>query len=127
MQIEWSEGGCRSWRESSRRGEEKPAHLCKNEAKAGVSLSGGRKEIFEGNGDALRRDAGKRADRAACGEVISCSRDQERWRTELELCRGESFDDDHRSAALGTAPQRVGGWCGRGFRFGLWWNCVESS
>src|SRR5262249_51753685 len=33
----------------------------------------------------------------------------------------------HRSSAFGTAPQGLGGWCGRGFRFGLRWNCVESS
>jgi hypothetical protein len=58
------------------------------------------------NGDTLRRDALQRVDRAVCGRVISCSRGQERWRTELELCGCESFDDDHRSAALGTAPQR---------------------
>jgi hypothetical protein len=59
------------------------------------------------NEGTLRRDALKRAESAECGRVISCSRGQERWRTELELCRRESFDDGHRSAALGTAPQRV--------------------
>ena len=78
------------------------------------------------NGDTLRRDALKRADSAVCGRVMSCSRGQERWRTELELCSCESFDDGHRFAALGTAPQRVQGRSGRGFRFGLRWSCVES-
>jgi hypothetical protein len=67
----------------------------------------GMKKVSSSDGDRLRRDARKRADRAVCGRVISCSRSQERWRTELELCHGESFDDGHRSAALGTAPQRV--------------------
>jgi len=59
----------------------------------------------------------KGADRAVCGRVVSCGRGQERWRTELELCRGESFDDDHRSTALGTAPQRVRSRSGRRLRF----------
>ena len=69
------------------------------------------------NRDTLRRDALKRSDRAVCGRVISCSPGQEWWRTELELCGGESFDDGHRSAALGTAPQRVRCSSGRRFRF----------
>ena len=79
-----------------------------------------------GNGDTLRRDALKRAERAVCGRVISCSCDQERWRTKLELCRGESFDDGHRSAALGTAPQRVRYRCGGSFRFVFRWSGVKS-
>ncbi len=78
------------------------------------------------NEGTLRRDALKRADSAVCGRVISCSRGQERWRTELELCRRESFDDGHRSAALGTAPQRVRDRSGRGFRFVFRWRGVES-
>ena len=78
------------------------------------------------NGDTLRRDALKRAESAECGRVISCSRGQERWRTELELCRRESFDDSHRSAALGTAPQRVRYRSGRSFRFVFRWNGVKS-
>ena len=44
----------------------------------------------------------------------------------MELCCGESFDDDHRSAALGTAPQRLR--CRRGgrFRFAFRWSGLES-
>ena len=80
-----------------------------------------------GNGDTLRRDALMRAGSAVCGRVISCSCDQERWRTELELCRCESFDDGHRSAALGTVPQRMRSRRGRRFRFIFWWSGVESS
>ena len=97
--------------------EEEPAHLCKDESMAEVSLAGDRKKMSGGNGDTLRRDALKRAERAVCGRVISCSCDQERWRTKLELCRGESFDDGHRSAALGTAPQRVRCRSSRSFGF----------
>lgn len=41
--------------------------------------------------------------------------------------RSESLHDGHGATALGTAPQGRGGWCGRGFRFGLRWDCVESS
>ena len=69
---------------------------------AEVSQGGKRKTMSGGNGDRLRRHARKRADRGVCGRVISCSRGQEWWRTELELCGGESFDDGHRSAALGN-------------------------
>ena len=78
------------------------------------------------SGDTLRQDALKRADSALCGRVISCNRGQEWWRTELELCGGESFDDGHRSAALRTAPQRVRGRSGRSFRFLFRWRGVES-
>jgi hypothetical protein len=78
------------------------------------------------NGGTLRRDALKRAESAECGRVISCSRGQERWRTELELCRRESFDDGHRSAALGTPPQRVRYRSSRSFRFVFRWRGVES-
>jgi hypothetical protein len=44
----------------------------------------------------------------------------------LELCGCESFDDGHRSAALGTAPQRVRSRSGRRFRFVFRWSGVES-
>jgi hypothetical protein len=78
------------------------------------------------HGDTFRRDAVKRVDSVVCGRVISCSRGQERWRTELELCGCESFDDGHRSAALGATPQRVGCRSGRRFRFVFRWSGVES-
>jgi hypothetical protein len=121
MQIEWSEGW-RSSRESSRPVEEEPVPLCKDESMAEVSRGGDRKKMSGGNGDTLRRDARKRADRVGCGRVISCSRGQERWRAELELCRGEAFDDRHGPTALGTAPQRVSSGSGRWFGFSSRWN-----
>jgi len=93
---------------------------------AEVSQGGKRKTMSGGNGDRLRRHARKRADRAVCGRVISCSRGQEWWRTELELCGGESFDDGHRSAALGATPQWVGSRSSRRFRFVFRWSGVES-
>ena len=106
--------------------EEEPPHLCKDEAMVEVRLGGDGRKMSGSNGDTLRRDALKRADSAVCGRVISCSRGQERWRTELELCRCESFDDRHRSAACWTAPQRVRCRSGRGFRFVLPGSGVES-
>ena len=118
--------GCRSSRGSSKPVEEEPAHLCKGESMAEVSLGGERKKMSGGKRGTLRRDALKRADSAVSGRVISCSRGPERWRTELELCRGESFDDGHRCAALGTAPQRVQGRRGRGFRFVFRWSGMKS-
>ena len=44
----------------------------------------------------------------------------------MELCRCESFDDGHRSAALRTTPQRVRCRSGRSFRFLFRWSGVES-
>ena len=44
----------------------------------------------------------------------------------MELRRCESFDDDHRSTALGTAPQRVRWRSGRSFRVVFRWSGVES-
>ena len=44
----------------------------------------------------------------------------------MELCGCESFDDGHRSAALGTAPQRVRCRRGQRFRFVFRWSGVES-
>lgn len=90
------------------------------------NLLWGMKKVSSGDGDTLRRRALKRASSWGCGRVISCSCDQERWRTKLELCRRESFDDGHRSAALGTAPQRVRCRSGRGFRFVFRWSGVKS-
>src|SRR5260370_40996800 len=98
MQIEWSEGGVRSSRESSRPLEEEPGDLCKDESMAEVSLGGDRKKVSGCKGDTLRRDAPKRADSAGCGRVISWGRGQERWGTEVGLCGCKSFDHAHRSA-----------------------------
>src|SRR5258707_13661176 len=96
--------------------------VCECELPFDAILSDGVKKVSSGQGDTLRRDALKRADSAVCGRVISCSHEQRRWRTELELCRCESFDDDHWPTALGTAPQRVSSWSGRGFGFSSRWN-----
>ena len=100
--------------------------LCEHESMAEVSLVVDRKKMSGSKGDTLRRDALKRADSAVCGRVISCSRGQGRWRTELELCGCESFDGGHRSTALGTAPQRVRCRNGRRLRFVFRWSGVES-
>ena len=106
--------------------QQEPAHLCKGESVAEVRLGGDGKKRVGWKRDTLWRDALKSADSAVCGRVISCSGGQERWRTELELRCGESFDDGHRSAALGTAPQRVSCKSGRRFRFGFRWSGMES-
>ena len=48
------------------------------------------------------------------GLVVSCGGSEEKgWRTQLRLCRRESFDDYHEPTTLGTAPKR-GGFMGRG-------------
>ena len=44
----------------------------------------------------------------------------------MELRRGESFDDGHGCAALGTAPERVSCRGNRRFRFVFGWSGVES-
>jgi len=93
---------------------------------AEVILGEDRKKMSGCNEGTLGRDALKGAESAVCGRVISCSRGQERWRTELELCHGESFDDGHRSATVGTAPQRGRCRSGRRFRFVFRWSGMES-
>ena len=40
--------------------------------------------------------------------VVSCGSRDHRWRTKLDLGSGESFDDHHRSSALGTEPKITG-------------------
>ena len=90
------------------------------------NLLWGMKKLSGSDGDTLRRDALNRANRAVCGRGISCSRGQERWRTELELCGCESFDNDHWSAALGTAPQRVRCRSGGRLRFVFRWSGMEN-
>ena len=115
MQIERGERGV----EVRRRGS---AAVWEGELPFDTILSDGVKEVSSGEGDTLRREALQRNDSWGCGQVISCSPEQPRWRTELELCRCESFDDDHWATALGTAPQRVSSWSGRGFGFSSRWN-----
>ena len=44
----------------------------------------------------------------------------------MELGRGESFDDGHGSAAVGTAPERPRRRSGRRLRFVFRWSGVES-
>ena len=64
--------------------------------------------------------------RRQCGvwRVISCSRGQERWRAELELCGCESLDDGLGPPHLG---QRHRVRCrSRSFRFVFRWSGVES-
>ena len=52
--------------------------------------------------------------------ALSCgSRDQDRWRTELDLGSSKSFEDHHRPTTLGAEPKRdrvIGSGC---FWFGL--------
>jgi len=105
---------------------EEPTRVGEDEVALEAVLLWGMKKVSSGASDTLRRDAVKRADSAVCGGVISCSRGQERRRTELELCRCEPFDDGHWSATLGTAPQRARGRSGRGSRFVFRWSGMES-
>jgi len=70
-----------------------------------ASVTESKRKVVERKGDRLGREAVKGGDSSGCRRVVSCSRHEDAgWRTELDLCRGESFDDRHRSAALGTAP-----------------------
>ena len=52
--------------------------------------------------------------------AVSCgSRDQYRWRTELDLGSSQSLDDHHRPTTVGTAPKRAGLLGSRCFLFWL--------
>jgi hypothetical protein len=87
MQIEWSEAEGLKLGGVVKAAGVAGSALCKEELKAEVSLGGDSKKMSGCNKGTLRRDAGKRADSAVCGRVISWSRGQERWRTELEVVR----------------------------------------
>ena len=104
MQIEWSKRGLLKLSGCSMSVAEEPTRMDQGEVALEAKPTLGHEEAVERDGDTLRRDALKRADSALCGRVISCSHGHERWRTELELCCCEAFDDGHRSAALGTTP-----------------------
>ena len=71
------------------------------------------------------RSAVSRAEFSSCGRAVSWrSSEQPRWRTELELSGGKSFDDRHGSATLGATPKRVR-FLGGGFWFDLRWNYAQ--
>ena len=38
-------------------------------------------------------------------QVVSCGSGDRRWRTKLDFCNSEPFDDYHWSTTLGTAPE----------------------
>ena len=86
---------------------EEPTRMGKGEVALEAILLWGMKKVSSGDGDTLRRSALNRASSWGCGRMMSCSGDQERWRTKLELSSGKSFDDRHRSATLGATPKRV--------------------
>jgi hypothetical protein len=71
--------------------------------------------LVESQGDAERASARRVF---ALARVVSCSRFDPRWRSQLHLGSGEPFDDPHGSATLGTAikTRRVFG--GGGMFFG---------
>jgi hypothetical protein len=68
------------------------------------------RRVDEGVWGLWKQTSAKRSEarRECCGWVSDfMQRGQERWGTELELWGCETFDNGHRSTALGTAPQRV--------------------
>jgi hypothetical protein len=59
---------------------------------------------------ALRRRETEHAERRegfGLDRSVSCDRSEQRWRTELDFCSREPFDDHHRSTTLGTTPETV--------------------
>ena len=59
----------------------------------------------------VTRDSGRKptemGERFELEKEVSCGSGDHRWRTKLDLGCGKSFDDHHRSTALGTAPEIV--------------------
>jgi len=81
-------------RERGVEGRRRGAGLCEGELPFDAILSDRVKKVSSGEGDTLARGA------AAQRQLGLWSSDfmqpeQPRWRTELELCRCESLDDDH--------------------------------
>ena len=127
MQIEWGERGVWKFAGVTKIRGGGARTPVQGRVRVEVSLPEEEKKMSGRNGDRLGGRAAKRVEIPSWGCVVSCgSHDEAGWRTELELCCRESFDDRHRPAALGTAPQRVYGGRRRGFRLGWWWNGMES-
>ena len=100
---------------------EEPTRVGEDEVALEAVLLWGMKKVSSGASDTLRRDAVKRADSAVCGGVISCSRGQERRRTELELGSRKSIENHHGAATFRTAPKRARFLGGRCLLFYLRW------
>jgi hypothetical protein len=65
------------------------------------------KKLEEGIDRATRHSSVERSEERGVFElerVVSCRNAQLWWRTKLEFCSGEPFDDFHWSAAFGAAP-----------------------
>src|SRR6266851_1387676 len=120
MQIEWSEGEGLKLAESARKQRRRSGSVWERGSMVenGVTESG--KQGWGQEQGGRGRSAVNRAKFWSCGRGVSCgSSDQLRWRTELDLSSGKSFDDRHRSATLGAAPKRVRFLSGGSFWFGL--------
>jgi len=73
----------------------------------------------------LRAERGEPCKFSSCGGAVSCrSSDRSWWRTELDLSRGKSFEDHHRSATTWATPKRVR-FLGGGFWLDLRRKCAQ--
>ena len=62
----------------------------------------------------------------ALERVVSCSRFDPRWRSQLDLGSGEPFDDLHGSATVRTAIKLCSVFGRGGVFFGRWlWGCAQ--
>jgi hypothetical protein len=80
------------------------------------------KKVEEGIGLTARQRDAERLEVPRVFElerVVSCRSADPWWRTKLDFSSGESFDDLHRSTALGAAPKIGTIFGGRGALFGL--------
>ena len=123
MQIQWccrdeKDSGNRWWSESERG----PGWFdCSLRAKvSSQELGGGQRERTPAAGDGKHRAS-------EIGMGVSCGGSGAKgWRTELDLGRGESLDNHHAAATLGTEPKWVRLLGQRGCWFGWrWLFCVE--
>ena len=73
-----------------------------------------------GRKDKKRESEPKHAKDFVMSSVFSCgSGIPGRWRTQLNLSSRKSFDDQHRTTALGASP-KIAGTGGGDFLLGLW-------
>src|SRR5713226_8934570 len=111
MQIQWREGAVSRCAGAVPRSAEDDTARPRAGRSAKRSLTESLEKRKEEIGSAARRRGTERDDARkvfVLWTAVSCgSRDQDRWRTELDLGGSKSFEDHHRPATLGTEPKRA--------------------
>jgi len=122
MQIQWWEGAALNGAETVLQGTTHDSVHAEIGYGEKVSQRLWSKEVEEGIGLTARHRDAQRVEVRRVFElerVVSCRSADPWWRTKLDFCSGEPFDDLHRSTAFRAAPKIGRFFGGRGVLFGL--------